>query len=132
MMKFSKTLLLVLGVVATIAFVGVMIYAVIKIDQQWMVAISNRSQDFANPRNWALIGSGLGLLAGLLLGMGVALPSRSFKARYEELRKAERVADAQAAGYSGARGVTRETAAPPPVPEAETSADAHQADPKQL
>lgn len=139
MMKFSKTLLLVLGVVAALAFVGVMIYAVIKIDQQWMIAISNRSAEFPNPRNWALIGAGLGLLAGLLLGMGLVMPNKSFKARYAELRKAEVVADAEAAGYHGARSATRpvertSVVEPDPEPEPDPapapSTDVHQADPK--
>lgn len=134
MMKFSKTLLMVLGVVATIAFVGVMIYAVIKIDQQWMIAISNRSAEFPNPRNWALIGAGLGLLAGLLLGMGFIMPSKSFKARYSELRKAELISDAQAAGFNGARSVSGESAgqrAARSAEEAPGNSDAHQADPRQ-
>ncbi|MGI5951595.1 MAG: hypothetical protein ACOX61_07085 [Brooklawnia sp.] len=124
MMKFSKTLLLVLGAVASIAFIGVMIYAVIKIDQQWMVAISMRSQDFANPRNWALLGAGLGLLAGLLLGLGFALPGQSFKARYAEVRRTEQIADAKAAGFNGARSVAR------PDEAADPAVDIHQADPQ--
>lgn len=106
MMRFSKSLLLVLGAIAGIAFLGVVIYNVIKIDQLWMVAGANRSLEYANPRNMMLIGAGLGLVAGLLLGMGIMMPSKSFKERYAEVRKAERVTDAQAAGFSGARSVT--------------------------
>ena len=72
MMKFSKTLLVVLGVVASLAFVGVMIYVVIQINQLHAVAIANRSAGFATPRNWTLIGAGLGFSGGLLLGIGLA------------------------------------------------------------
>ena len=74
MMKFSKTLLVVLGVVASLAFVGVMIYVVIQINQLHAVAIANRSAGFANPRNGTVIGAGLGVPGGLGLGLGVALP----------------------------------------------------------
>ena len=52
MMKFSKTLLVVLGVVASLAFVGVMIYAVIQINQLHAVAIANR----VAPEHLALTG----------------------------------------------------------------------------
>lgn len=55
MMKFSKTLLVVLGVVASLAFVGLMLYVVIQVNQLHAVAIANRSAGFANPRNWMLI-----------------------------------------------------------------------------
>lgn len=116
MMKFSKTLLLVLGCVAGLAFIGVMIYVVIQLNQLHAVAIANRSAGFVNPRNWTLIGAGLGLLAGLLLGMGVAMPDRSFKVRYAEVRKAEQVLDAQSRGFTGAT--------------ATTSTDQHVSDPK--
>ena len=64
MMKFSKTLLVVLGVVASLAFVGLMLYVVIQVNQLHAVAIANRSAGFANPRNWMLIAAGLGFLAG--------------------------------------------------------------------
>ena len=102
MMRFSKTLLTVLGCVAALAFIGVMVYVVIEVNQLHAVAVANRSAGFVNPRTWMLIGSGLGLLAGLLLGMGIAMPSQSFKARYAELRKAEQVSQAQVSGFNGA------------------------------
>lgn len=113
MMKFSKTLLMVLGMVGLLAFLGLMIYVVIEVNQLHAVAVANRSAGFANPRNWMLLATGLGLLSGLLLGMGLAMPSRTFKARYAELRKAEEVAEANLNGFQGA-----------------TNADQHIADPK--
>lgn len=89
MMRFSKNLLLVLGVVVAIAFVALMVYDVVQINQLHAVAIANRSAGFANPRNWVMLGAALGLVAGLLLGLGIAMPSKSFKARYAEIRKQE-------------------------------------------
>ncbi|MGB3955632.1 MAG: hypothetical protein WBL05_10215 [Brooklawnia sp.] len=114
MMKFSKTLLVVLGVVASLAFVGLMLYVVIQVNQLHAVAIANRSAGFANPRNWMLIAAGLGFLGGLLLGMGLALPDKTFKARDAELRRAE---DQLAA---------REASAETPQPQT----DQHTADPR--
>ena len=81
MMRFSKNLMLVLGSVAGIAFVALMVYNVVQINQLHAVAIANRSAGFANPRNWVMIAAALGLVAGLLLGMGIALPDKTFKAR---------------------------------------------------
>ena len=106
MMKFSKSLLTVLGLIALIGFIGVMIYDVIMINQLHAVAGSQRSIEYANPRNWVLIAAGLGRLAGVLRGAALAMPSRSFKARYEELR-------------------TREAASVPPPAAAPSTQDAH-------
>lgn len=102
MMKFWKTLLLVLGIIATIAFLVLMGYVVIEVNQLAAVASANRSNDFKNPRNFMLIGTGVGFLAGILLGLGIAMPSRGFKARYKDARKAEAIEDAQARGFTGA------------------------------
>ena len=121
MMKFSKTLLVVLGVVASLAFVGVMIYVVIQVNQLHAVAIANRSAGFVNPRNWTLIGAGLGFLGGLLLGIGLALPEKTFKARYQELRSAEEIATAKEAGFNGASAANTTPA----------TVDDHAADPRQ-
>lgn len=109
MMKFSKTLLVVLGVVASLAFVGLMLYVVIQVNQLHAVAIANRSAGFANPRNWVLISAGLGFVGGLLLGMGLALPDKTFKARYAELRRAE---DELAARETTQQQADRHTADP--------------------
>lgn len=92
MMKFSKSLLTVLGLIVLIGFIGVLIYDVIMINQLHAVAGSQRSVEYQNPRNWVLIAAGLGLAAGFLLGAALAMPSRSFKARYEELRQREAAA----------------------------------------
>lgn len=89
MMQFSKNLLLVLGGILGVAFVALMFYDVIQINQLHAVAIANRSAGFENPRNWVMLGALLGLVSGLLLGMGIAMPSKSFKARYAETRKLE-------------------------------------------
>lgn len=107
MMKFWKTLLLVLGIIATIAFIAVMVYVVIEVNQLHAVAIANRSAGFDNPRNMMLIGAGLGMLSGLLLGLGIAMPRRGFKARYNDVRKAEAITDAQSRGFRGASAATR-------------------------
>ena len=96
MMRFSKNLMLVLGSVAGIAFVALMVYNVVQINQLHAVAIANRSAGFANPRNWVMIAAALGLVAGLLLGMGIALPDKTFKARYAEARRLEAGLDASA------------------------------------
>lgn len=109
MQKFSKTLFTVLGIVALVAFIGLAIYNIIEINQLHAVANANRSAQFHNPRNLILIGYAVGLLAGLLLGLAWAMPSKSFKARYADQRKAESIADASAAGYHGASGVTKES-----------------------
>ena len=98
MMRFWKTMLLVLGLIVLVAFIGIMVYNVIEVNQLHAVAIANRSAGFDNPRNMMLIGSGLGLAAGLLLGLGIATPSRGFKARYADARKAEAISDAEAQG----------------------------------
>ena len=120
MMKFSKTLLVVLGVVASLAFVGVMIYVVIQINQLHAVAIANRSAGFVNPRNWTLIGAGLGF-GRSLLGIGLALPEKTFKARYKELRSAEENLAAKEAGFNGASAVNTTAA----------TVDDHVTDPRQ-
>lgn len=94
MMRFSKNLLLVLGSVAGIAFVALMVYDIVQINQLHAVAVANRSAGFANPRSWVMIGALLGLVAGLLLGMGIAMPNKTFKARYAEARRLEAGLDA--------------------------------------
>ena len=58
MMRFSKNLMLVLGSVAGIAFVALMVYNVVQINQLHAVAIANRRAGFANPRNWVMIAAG--------------------------------------------------------------------------
>lgn len=118
MMKFSKTMLMVLGLVAAIAFIGVMVYVVIEVNQLHAVAVANRSAGFDNPRSWMLISMGLALLAGLLLGMGIAMPSKSFKARYTELRKAEEIAVAKQNGFNGAVAADQHVADPRTEPSA--------------
>ncbi len=107
--------------VAGIAFVGVMVYDVIQINQLHAVAIANRSAGFANPRNWVMIAAALGLVAGLLLGMGIALPDKTFKARYKELRSAEENLAAKEAGFNGASAVNTTAA----------TVDDHVTDPRQ-
>ncbi|MDI9626994.1 MAG: hypothetical protein QM286_00315 [Acidobacteriota bacterium] len=120
MMKFSKTLLVVLGVVISLAFAGVMIYVVIQVNQLHAVAIANRSAGFMNPRNWMLIGAGLGFLGGFMLGLGLALPSQTFKARYAELRRAEEIVAAKQTGLDRASAADV----------APTATDEHVADPR--
>lgn len=109
MMKFSKTFLMVLAVVVLLCFVGVMIYNVIEINQLQAVASANRSTEFKNPRNWVLIGAALGVAGGFLLGVSLAMPSKTFKARYEELRKSEAINEAKQNGYSSSTGIRRPT-----------------------
>ncbi len=109
MLKFSKSLLTVLGMIALIAFIGVCVYNVIEINQLHAVSSANRSREFTNPRNWVLIGAGLGLLSGFLLGVAMAMPGKSFKRRYAEQRKAEQVNEAHEAGYYGASAVDPNT-----------------------
>lgn len=93
MMKFSKTLFLWLGIIAVVAFIGLMVYDVIMINQLHAVASAMRSTQYqGNPRNWVLLASGLGVLAGFLLGISLGMPSKSFKSRYEELRASEATA----------------------------------------
>lgn len=116
MIRLYKTLLIVLGLVALVGFIGVMIYVVIQVNQLHAVAISNRSAGFANPRNWMLIGSGLGLLGGFLLGVGVVMPEKSFKTRYAEVRQAESAlgVSSEASPSAGARNADERALEPRP------------------
>ncbi|EPH02281.1 hypothetical protein HMPREF1531_01587 [Propionibacterium sp. oral taxon 192 str. F0372] len=114
-------MLLVLGLIVLVAFIGIMVYNVIEVNQLHAVAIANRSAGFDNPRNMMLIGSGLGLAAGLLLGLGIATPSRGFKARYADARKAEAISDAEAQGFHGASVPESSVIQPNPEPPTPTA-----------
>lgn len=109
-MKFSKTLLTILGVIALIVFIGLGVYNVIQINQIHAVASANRSQAFPNPRNWVLWGDLAGVVAGLLLGCALAMPKQTFKTRYKERRKKEAIADAQQAGFNGSSAAVAQPA----------------------
>lgn len=110
MMKFSKSLLTVLAVIAALVFLGVMVYDVIQINQLHAVANANRSTEFLNPRDWVLIGAALGLLSGFLFGVALAMPDKTFEARYAERRKAEAIDEAEKAGYRSSTAVQADEA----------------------
>lgn len=101
MMKFSKTLLTVLGVVLVLGTVGLAIYNWVQI-----FGLEQAAQRFGttqrNPNYLVLIALAAAFLGGLLLGVAMAMPSKTFKARYAEMQKNERIEAAQSAGFSGA------------------------------
>lgn len=108
MMNFSKTLLKILGVVALIAAVGLAVYNWVRI-----YGLIQASQRFGveqqNPNPMVLLGTGVALLSGLLLGLGLAMPSQTFKKRYERKREAELETEAKDAGFNGAESAPRPT-----------------------
>ncbi|MDR2931195.1 MAG: hypothetical protein LBV06_09875 [Propionibacteriaceae bacterium] len=87
MLKFLKGFLLVLGAVLIVATIVLMVWDVIQINQVVAVANANKSNAAgfnANPRNWVLLGAGAALVGGLLLGLGLGMPNRTFKQRLTE------------------------------------------------
>lgn len=75
-MKILKILLALLGLAGLIA--GGIYLAQVLFDMQNIMGAANagRSQQMASPMNKIYITTGLGALGGLLLGLGLGMPSR--------------------------------------------------------
>ncbi len=100
MLKFLKGLLAVLGVLLLV------VAAVLAVRNTWdlreIVGVANANTstvryDAGVVRNQVLIMGAGALLGGLLLGLSIALPSRTFKQQVEARQKAD---SARAAGQS--------------------------------
>ena len=88
MRKFFKKTMLILGGVVMVAAI---VFAVVSGIRVWNVnniAASNRPQEYVNPLPFMYAMGGCALVGGLLLGAGLATPSKGFKQQYEE-RQAE-------------------------------------------
>jgi hypothetical protein len=101
MLKFLKSFLLVVGGLVLIGVVVLAVKNTYDITQVVNAANINKSNDvFASPRNWVLIMTAAALVAGLVLGIGLAMPKLTFKQalQQKEADEAKKLADmAQAA-----------------------------------
>ena len=106
MMNFSKTFLKILGLIGLLATVGLAVFNWVRI-----YGLIQASQRFGveqqNPNPMVLVGTVVALIAGLLLGIGLAMPSQTFKKRYERTREAELESEAKEAGFNGAAPAPR-------------------------
>lgn len=76
-MKILKGLFLVLGV-AALAVGGFFLFqAWLEVRNLWAIANSMRSQTSTNPVPTVMIAAGVGAVGGLLLGLGLGVPTRS-------------------------------------------------------
>ncbi len=80
MLKFSKDVLLILGLAVLAASIYFLIRLFWRMNTIIGMANANRSQPVQAPKLDLWVTSGCSLLAGLLIGAGLALPSRSAKA----------------------------------------------------
>ncbi|MDR2975510.1 MAG: hypothetical protein LBV00_12530 [Propionibacteriaceae bacterium] len=90
MLKFLKQLLIWIGVVVIVATIVVMVWDTIQLNQ--LIAVVNASKSTqasqaGNPLPWLLIAVAAGLVGGLLLGLGIGLPGRTFKQRVNDQLK---------------------------------------------
>lgn len=107
-MKFLKNFLLIVGGIITAAAVVLFVKTYFfDLKSLWMVANSNRSVAFTDPRIWVAICCAACLAGGILLGMGITLPKATFRSRYATQRKSENALAAEQAGYHGATGAPR-------------------------
>lgn len=71
--------LAILGLVLLLVAAGMLAKNAIDINQLHAVAIANRSASFFNPVYEVATATGLGVLAGIFLGMGLILGSRRIR-----------------------------------------------------
>jgi len=84
MLKFLKGLLVVLGGLVIILGIYLAIRNVWDLRALTSVANANNSASpFSNPRNNVLLMGSCGLVGGLLLGLGIGLPRRTFNQQYK-------------------------------------------------
>lgn len=75
-MNNLKRVLLLFGVVVLVGTVALLAKNIIDINQLAAVASADRGTPFFNPGREVLLTTGLSLLSGLLLGLGLALHTR--------------------------------------------------------
>ncbi len=71
--------LAILGLIILLVTAGLLAKNAIDINQLHAVSIANRSSNFFNPVYEVATATGLGVVAGLLLGMGLILGSRRIR-----------------------------------------------------
>ena len=95
-MKFMKSAAAVCGLIALVVlgfFIAKVFY---EVGNLVSVANANKSQGFASPMRTIMTATGLAGLAGLLLGLGLGMPTKTAGGiRKEALRKAELAQQAQ-------------------------------------
>jgi len=103
MLKFLKNVLLVLGAVVIVGAALLMLWeARLRTDSlNAIVSAAVNSKSFPNEYynstiNGVWLAAGIGVLGGLVLGLGIGVPSVTFKKRYEQ-RQAADAAKAEAA-----------------------------------
>ena len=80
MLRFLKVFFTALGVVLVVATVVLTVYTMIQVNHLWTVADAAAANP-NDPRWLILLSIGAGLIGGLILGLGLALPSRTYRQR---------------------------------------------------
>jgi len=108
MLKILKGLLIVIGVVCVVLAIVLVVKNIIDINQLSAVASANKSNNlYPNPRNQVLIMGGAGLVGGFMLGLGLGMPSQTFKRKNEDRQKQAATQMAQDAGHNGSTPAPR-------------------------
>ncbi|GEM_PF-1642929 len=111
-MKFSKNLLMILGGILLLLVVGLSVYNWIEV-YGLLQAAQRFGTEQRNPNYLIVLAVAGGALGGLLLGLGIAMPRQTFKARYQNQLRADRLDAAETAGFKGAS--TAERKQPPAI-----------------
>lgn len=105
-MNFSKNLLMILGGILLLLVIGLSVYNWIEV-YGLLQAAQRFGTEQRNPNYLIALAVAGGGLGGLLLGLGLAMPRQTFKARYQSQLKADRLDAAETAGFKGASTVKR-------------------------
>lgn len=89
MLKFLKGTLIVVGVVLVVVAVVLLVKNIIDVNQLSAVASANKSNNlYPNPRNQVMLMGAAGLLGGFAAGLGIGMPSQTFRQRIKEEERA--------------------------------------------
>lgn len=75
-MKIFSRVLVLVGLIVILVAGGLLLKNVIDINQLWAVANANRSTSFFNPKQEIILTTGVALIGGFLLGLGLSMPKR--------------------------------------------------------
>jgi len=108
MLKFTKHLLLVLGAIVIVGAVGLLLYQYTMSLNSLKVIVGTATANNSNPEKYAAYTATIqmvwitlvaAIIGGVLFGLGIGIPSATFKQKYEarQAEAARQIATAKAA-----------------------------------